>query len=240
MTISDEQLMALVDGECSPEERAAIEATIAADAELSRRYAAQRAVRDRLRGCFDAVLEEPVPQRLLDAASRGRFRRFRLVPLAAAASLVAGMILGPFLFKLSGATPQIAFREGRMTADGALAQALSQNLAADQSPSAPLRVGVSFVSKTGQYCRTFVDRREHGSIAGLACRDADSWRLNVLESVPARQADRGTYSQAATSMSQSVLQASEALMDGEPLDAAGEATARAHGWEASRPAGRGE
>ncbi len=232
MTISDEQLMALVDGECSSEERAAFEAQIAPDAELSRRYAAQKALRNRLRGCFDGVLEEPVPQRLLDATSAARVRPSRPIWFAAAASLVAGMVLGPFLLKLAGTTPQVAFQQGRMTADGALAQALSRQLAADTSSSGPVRVGVSFVSKTGAYCRTFVDRRELGSVAGLACRAADRWELKVLESVAETPADRSTYTQAATPLPQSVLHAAEALMSGDALDAAGEAAARARGWKA--------
>ena len=240
MTISDEQLMTLVDEECSPEERATLEARIAADPALSRRYAAQAALRDRLRGSFDAVLEEPVPQRLLDAASAARPRRFEPIWFAAAASLAAGMVLGPFMLKLVAATPQVVFRQGQMMADGALAQVLSRQLAADPSSSGPVRVGVSFVSKAGQYCRTFVDGRERGAVAGLACRDGDRWRLKVLESVAETPAARGTYTQAATSLSPGVVQAAEALMNGDPLDAAGEAAARASGWQASRPASRGK
>jgi hypothetical protein len=150
------------------------------------------------------------------------------------------MVLGPFLLKLVSTTPQVVFHQGQMTADGALAQALSRQLAADQSSSGSLRIGISFVSGTGHYCRTFLERRERGSVAGLACRDADSWQLKVLESGAETLADRETYSQAATSLSPRVLQAAEALMRDDPLDAAGEAAARAAEWKSPGPTSRGK
>ncbi len=68
MTISDEQLMAYVDGELDADARAQIEAAMVSDAELARRVARQQRLREKLRAAFDEVLREPVPDRLLAAA----------------------------------------------------------------------------------------------------------------------------------------------------------------------------
>lgn len=68
MNVTDELLMAHVDGELDAEARVAVEAAIAADPELQRRVARQQALRDKLRASFDSVLAEPVPERLIEAA----------------------------------------------------------------------------------------------------------------------------------------------------------------------------
>ncbi len=225
--------MALVDGECTPLERLALEARTASDLELSRRYAAQRALRDRLRTYYDAVQHEPVPLRLLDAAFATRPHYFRPTWLAIAASLAGGIFLGAFMFRSIGVTPDViapsAFQKGELMTDGELGQALSRQLASDPAPH-PVRIGVSFVSRTGQYCRTFTDGRGREPVAGIACRDVDTWRLKVLEPGTATRTGTSGYVQAETPLSATILKAAESLMNGDPLDAAGEAAARATGW----------
>lgn len=223
--------MALVDGECTPQERLLLEARTAANPELSRRFAAERALRERLRVCFDAVKDEPVPQRLLDAAFKVQSRRPRPTWLAIAASLVAGVVLGAFMTKFISVPAQLAYQQRGLMADGALAQTLSMQLAMDRA-SGSVRIGVSFVAKNGQYCRTFIDDRGRDSIAGLACREVDTWRLKLLDYSVQNPTDRMSYVQAATSLSPAILQATEALMDGDPMDATAEAAARARGWTA--------
>ncbi len=229
MTVSEEQLMSLVDGECSPEERAFLEECTLAHPEMARRCAAQRALRLRLRACFDPVLEEPVPHRLLRAASIRQSAGLRPMWLAAAASLLIGLVLGAFMLKLFSVTGQAMLSRGEVIADATLARGLSEQLASAPA-SGPVRVGVSFVSRTGQYCRTFIDARERDTVIGLACRDADAWRLKLVESGASKPVDRETYLQAATSISPAILKAVEALRKGDLLDADGEAAARAKGW----------
>ena len=68
MTISDELLMAYVDGELDTQARSEVERAIESDPEVARRVSRQRALRDRLRAAFDGVLSEPVPDRLVTAA----------------------------------------------------------------------------------------------------------------------------------------------------------------------------
>ena len=80
MTISDETLMAFADGELDEAARAAVEAAMREDPEVSKRIARHRALRARLQAGFAAELSEPVPERLT-AVLRG-------VPSATASNVV--------------------------------------------------------------------------------------------------------------------------------------------------------
>ena len=68
--VSDEQLMAFADGMLEPAEAARVEAAIAADPTLERRLHVFRLTGDGLKPFYDGILDEPVPQRLIDAVHR--------------------------------------------------------------------------------------------------------------------------------------------------------------------------
>ena len=68
MTISDETLMAYADGELDSAARASVEAAMQEDPEIGRRVARHRALREAMQGAFSTVLNEPVPDRLIQAA----------------------------------------------------------------------------------------------------------------------------------------------------------------------------
>jgi len=68
MTVSDEVLMAYADGETDAATRAIVEAAMLNDPEVRRRIEQHRALRQALQGAFATALDEPVPQRLIDAA----------------------------------------------------------------------------------------------------------------------------------------------------------------------------
>ena len=68
MTLSDEKLMAYVDGELDDAARAEVEAALLDDPALAQRVAAQKALRSRIRLAFDNVAKEPVPDRLVKTA----------------------------------------------------------------------------------------------------------------------------------------------------------------------------
>jgi hypothetical protein len=242
MTVTDEELMAYVDGELDASRYESLRQEIAASAELTRRAADQQALSDRLRRAFDPALDEPVPSRLTDLASRARVIDFAstslhrplriawLSGLALAAGIVLGVALGPALMKLVREQPDIVAGGADVAAGGALADALSQRLASDQSASDSIRLGVSFLAKTGEYCRTFVSRRGDAALAGMACRQGATWRVDALQSVTIVPGASDGYRQAATALPPLVLQAAEAAMAGDPLDAAREAEARDHQW----------
>ena len=242
MTVTDEELMAYVDGELDAARFEALRQEIAASADLSRRVAEQEALRDRLSRAFDPVLDEPVPSRLADLASHARVGDFRraarqrplrnvwLSGLALAAGIVLGIALGPALLQLASERPDIVASGTDLAADGALADALSRRLASEQSVSDPIRLGVSFLAKTGEYCRTFISRRGDGALAGMACREGTAWRIDALQFVSVVPGDASGYRQAATSLPPLILRAAEDSMAGDPLDAVGEARARDQDW----------
>jgi anti-sigma factor RsiW len=97
--ISDADVHAYVDNQLAPERIARVEAALAGDAPLAERAAAMRAQNAALRDALDPVLAEPIPERLLAAATtpdpRATGLRRRLAgAFAIAATLVLGVGLG--------------------------------------------------------------------------------------------------------------------------------------------------
>ena len=265
MTLSDDILMAYADGELDPKTRAQVEDAMAADPRIAGRVAAHKALRNKLRTEFNKVLEETVPDRLVAAAratSRAplgdgvaraplgdgvvvplRARRARTVALPRWAwpqwgAVAASFVLGGFVLHFgtdwysSGAVTE---RGGLLVAAGTLDKALSNQLVSEQAADSAVRIGVSFRSKGGGYCRTF-QLRETTNLAGLACREGDQWRLDVLARGESSQ-DGGTgndahsgYRPAGSALPSSIVQAVDQAIDGEPLDAAAEAHARTNQW----------
>jgi hypothetical protein len=242
MTATDEELMAYVDGELDVARTESLRQEITASADLTRRVADQQALRDRLRLAFDRALDEPVPARLTSLTSQDRVidlaevahrrpsRSAWLGGLALAAGLVLGVALGPVLLKLAAQQPNFIASGTGITAGGALAEVLSRQLASEQSASDPIRLGVSFLAKGGEYCRTFIAPRGDAALAGMACRHDASWRIDTLQSVAVMAGASDGYRQAATALPPLVLQAAESAMAGEPLDARREAEARSRAW----------
>ena len=246
MTFPDEVLMAYADDELDPPTRAAVEAAMASDPEIARRIAQHKALRSRVHSAFNRVLHEPMPARLLKVVrSPSASGKSNVVPLrprhvqrwawqqwtAIAASLIVGVIAGRLALVRSRAPDPILLRSGQVLAGGALAEALSDQLVAAQSAAGPARIGVSFRSKSGQYCRTFT-LRQAAPLAGLACRAGSDWRVRVLARVEsAGGSSDGGYRQAASAMPPAVVAAVGSLIVGEPLDAQAEATARGRNWQ---------
>jgi hypothetical protein len=235
MSFSDEVLMAYADGELDAPLRAQIEEGTARDPELARRVRALQTLRNRVRSGFDPILNEPIPSRLIEATRTVvPLRRKPLVgrawPLWAA--LAASFVLGAVLWRFAGpgtASPWIVQGEGGLRAGGTLASALMTQLASTQDSKDEVQIGITFESKTGSYCRTFTLRQAVGA-AGLACREGDAWMIEVL--AQGSGPPSGQYRQAASAAPQSVLEAAQNLIQGEPLDAAAEAAAKARRWQA--------
>ena len=244
MKFSEETLMAYADNELDAQTRTAVEEAMATDPEVARRVAQHKALRGKVRLAFDNVINEPTPQRLIDAA-RGVpavRREGNVIPLrrkappprawpqwaSIAASLVVGVIIGQAMLRGSG-SELVTARGGQLLANSVLAHALSEQLASTQTDQSAVRVGVSFKSKAGAYCRTFT-AHESTTLAGLACRDHDDWHVQVLAQTTST-ADNGTaYRQAGSALPKSVLQAVDDNIAGEPLDAAAETAARDKNW----------
>ena len=233
MTFSDETLTAYVDHELDAESVAAVDAAIARDPQLAARVERQRALREAVHAAYEPVLDEPMPRRLLDLATGGpapafvRSRRWAWMEWGAvAASLALGIVIGAALLRESTTDGELVSQHGRLIAAGRLAVALSEQLASSQPAHAPVRIGLTFLSRDGKYCRTFA--LEEGAQAGLACSDAGTWRLEVLAQAPG---DAGEYRKAGGPLPPAVLRALEERMQGTTLDAAAERAAKDRGWK---------
>ncbi|CAG1015036.1 hypothetical protein BURC_00853 [Burkholderiaceae bacterium] len=248
--ISDETLFAYVDDELDDKTRAEVEAAIAADPALAQRVEQQRSLRKLLGAAYAPVMEEAVPERLTEAARPPA--KARVLELAAAresrraasaaaapaasawtwkhwggmaACLVLGVLAGRSAW-LAGATEDIVSAGGQLVARGQLAQALSTQLASTQPSDAPVKLGLSFVSRADAYCRSFVMASGTG---GLACRQGDEWQLRVL-SQDARPAAGDNLRTASSPVPPAVLKVIEEQIKGSPLDAQSERDALKGGW----------
>lgn len=257
MNISDETLMAFADGELDGAERAAIEAAMRENPEIERRIARHRALKERIRLAYSAELAEPVPERLLAAARRApgkvvdlgearaaHAREAQALKASRAASsasrrwwqplgaIAAGVLLGLGLgYGVWQQNNGLLTRDasGAWVARGDLAAALSHQLAAEQTANSKIRMGVSYLAKSGEYCRAF-QMTGASSPAGIACRRGDEWQLEALAQ---GLSDGGEYRTAGSGLPPLLLQSMQASIKGEPLDQAGESTARAQGWQAA-------
>jgi hypothetical protein len=255
MKIPDEVLAAYVDGELEGVERVRVEQAIAQDAQLALRVAQQRALRERLRGAFDSVLQEAVPQRLAQAAKLGapsgpaqvidlarvradRARRgsgqrqLNTRRYTIAACLVVGLTVGVLIQRLAAPPSALTeFHDGSLLARGALAHALDEQLASTGPAGAQVHIGVTFRARSGNYCRTFA-LSGNRALAGLACRDQDQWQ--VLNLIAAESASAGGNGQnmrmASSNLPPALMQAVNERISGEPLNAAAEAKARNNDW----------
>ncbi|WP_287977271.1 anti-sigma factor [Sphingomonas sp.] len=219
MTIDDSLLMAYADGELDPIAAKRVEQAMANDPALERRVADHRALRDRMARAFSPIAEEPVPDRLAALLTNTVValppRRPRVSLWWPAGAVAAGLALALGLAAPWRQSPGSADHAG-----GALGEALDTRLAAmDGDP----RVLVSFRNQQGAYCRVFAGSARDG----IACRDGEGWRL--VRTTPGSHAAGTDYRQAASGDA-ALLNAAQAMMAGDPLDAAGEIRARQRGW----------
>ena len=149
---------------------------------------------------------------------------------AAAASFVIGVVVARFALVSPERGGPIVARGGQLVAQAGLAAALSNQLASAQAQDAAVRIGSSFKTKSGEYCRTFT-LREGETLGGLACRSGDAWNVNTLARVTPSPGADGSYRQAGAEIPPAVLAAVEEQIVGDPLDASAEAQAKSNGWK---------
>ena len=254
MTYSDETLMAYVDRELDQVTTAEIEGACAQDPQLAARIERHRQLRVAVHAAYAPALAEPVPDRLLSLARAGgstsepapkvvdlaavRAARADAAPRRAhwrvwgalAASLALGVWIGSaFVSQRFAPNETFATVGGQLIARGAVAHALDDQLASAQAETAPVRVGLSFVSREGQYCRTFTLRDP--AQAGLACKSGADWRVHTLVQTGTNGEQPGGFRMAGSPVPEAVLRSVDQLIQGTPLDAAAELAARQHGWK---------
>ncbi|QBE62833.1 hypothetical protein [Pseudoduganella lutea] len=158
--------------------------------------------------------------------------------------LVVGVLAGTFgLSYLQADEPKvdlIASHDGTLMAQGRLVTAL------EQQPSAPpgaagmatnaaaraagaVRIGMSFVSTDGSYCRSFASGTGTAEIDGLACKVGQEWRLPLVMQSP--RPARAAAGRASGEIAPPVETAIEQRIAGDPLDAKAEQEAMQRGWQ---------
>lgn len=245
--VTDEELMAWVDGELPPPAADRVAAAVAADTGLAARAARLQGLNHQLRQAFAAELDEPVPDALA-AIARGEHLAApatgaRVVPLAARrrlgwaqwGGLAAGVVLAVALLPqrwTQGDAPGALVStqaDGRLVARGALADALERGLAGEPRPDGT-RLLLSFRDRTGEFCRSFAAPAGRG----LACREAGQWQIVVLTApvapVPPASAASEQLRLASSELPAAVLAAVEQRIAGLALDTTQERAARDTGW----------
>jgi anti-sigma factor RsiW len=93
--ISESELQAYADGRLSAERRAAVESWLAAHPDEAERISDYRILNDAIRGAYDDMLEEPVPERLAHALRPVRpWKRYAAVAAGVALGIAIGTIAG--------------------------------------------------------------------------------------------------------------------------------------------------
>jgi hypothetical protein len=94
-----------------------------------------------------------------------------------------------------------------------------------------VQIGISFLAKSGEYCRAFALPGEASS--GLACRHDQEWRIQGLVRDGGGAAGAAGYRTAGSSMTPMMLKLVEERIAGDALDQSGERAARQRGWTAA-------
>jgi hypothetical protein len=259
MSFSDETLIAYADGELDEETRHAVEAAMRHDSSLARRVARLRAARDEgvyadqrnpsalraRQGANVVQLAAVRAQRLAaqQAVRKAARRRWSWLEWSALALvMVLGLAAGKFglakwqpdWFSGEVAPPptEVASRNGWLLAQGKLATALSQQLGGAAQAEGEVRVGLSFLSNEGTYCRSFTLVGMTQDLVGIACRASEEWRIPVLVQNPRPlPAAGGGYRRVGTEMPTALLEAIDQRIVGGMLDTRAELEALRRNWQ---------
>lgn len=249
--IGKDELSAYMDGEAPPARAREIEAALAADPDLRARLERLRRNDLNVKAAMDSLLERPGSDRLEAAVRaavaahetpapatnvvalnpRAPLARQAFWPSAIAAALVGGVLLGHFAPLGGASTADWTTGAGAPQAGKAMAAALG---AAASGARVTLASGrtlspvMTFAARDGGLCRQFRIEGPGVQEDALACRGAgETWRLVAMVAA-APPASGGGYRTAAGPGDDAVSAMAGRLMQGEPMDAAAEASALRH------------
>jgi len=257
MSFSDETLMAYADGDVDDATRIEIEAAMRRDSSIASRVARLRAARDERyaeraqrtsaaqarRGGNVVQLAAIRAQRLAtqQAARKAAKRQWGWLEWSALGLvMVVGLAAGKFglarwqpdWFADKAAPPTEVFnRNGALVAQGRLATALSQQLGTATPSDSEVRVGLSFLSNEGGYCRSFTLVGASHDLVGIACRASEEWRIPVLVQNTRPLPGLGNRRMAGTEMPTAVLEAIDQRIVGGMLDTRTELEALRRNWQ---------
>lgn len=234
MTVTDEQLAALVDGELSEFEAAQVRRAIEADPALAQKAAALQSVTAALSAHYDPILAEPVPAALsapiaqaakvvnLSAARQARqtWLQRPIVRYATLPALAASLVLVIFVGR-GGDGGQRGYAEPQLAAalDG---------MSSGQAASDGTKFLLSFRDHSGSACRAYSGQAG----AGIACHDDKGWKV-VKTSAPAARSG-SDYQQAGSDDADIMATAQDMAANG-AMAPEEEAAARRSGWIKAMP-----
>lgn len=131
----------------------------------------------------------------------------------------------------AGPAGMLAGRDGALAAQGKLATALTEQPGGVSQSDAEVRVGLTFLSTDGNYCRTFTLPGTAQDLNGLACRLGPEWRIPVLVQQPKPMAQMGSYRLAGVQMPSALMEAIDQRIAGGMLDARAEMEALRRNWQ---------
>lgn len=239
-TVSDEDVVAYVDGNLGEDARRAFEAELANDPDLARRVSAHRWMSRQITAAFDGPPNDDMDEEELE---RLGLSDSKVVPMAGklpwtirrsafaavltgamAASLVAGVVLDRALINRGSALVQTD-AAGQVLAQGKLADSLSDHVSGQPGL---VRIGLTFRTDH-TVCRTFSTRR---GLSGIGCRRKGRWVIPIFATNPPETRANSEYQLAGDNVAPSVMADVDRRMVGEPLSIAQEKALIADGWKA--------
>lgn len=255
MGITDQLLMAYVDGELSPDLAALILSRLETEPDLLERLEQHQRLRRELSAAYGPVMGEPLPASLAALLSRegaqaapsqaaalfrlakprqgSTFSRFGVIwpALAAAAAAVFGVGLSE---ARHAGDPLTRSGDGRIVASGPLARSLERSLAADAAGPGATKIMASFEDRSGRYCRVFEGAAD-GHEDGVACKSDGRWQVVALANGAGAEPSNG-YRQASSSLTPSVAAAVDELQASSALTPEQERKAQTQQWRAEAAA----
>jgi hypothetical protein len=259
MSFSDDTLIAYADGALDAATRRAVESAMQRDAGLARRVARLRAARDdvaidhaRLKSHGKGGQPGKVVQLATIRAQRNAvehaarkalqprwtWRQWSAVTLALCTGVLAGRFVlvywqPAWLGEPPPAPTTVISRNGMLVAQGKLDAALTGQMGGAAPSEGDVRVGLSFLSNGGGYCRTFTLVGLSQDLVGMACRASDEWRVPVLvqNMRPTPQMGASRIGMAGTEMPTAVLEAIDQRIVGGMMDSRAELEALRRNWQ---------
>src|SRR5262245_11005034 len=241
----DEALSALLDGALPSDEAAALRARMSREPKLAARFAAMERANRAVGDAYRDVVDEPLPERVLEllhapqerernvvdlAARRQRRALPAWLPQAAAAGIALAIGLG-LGFGL-GQRSEDAQR-GLLAATGPVAPGSALHVLLESAPSgepravdgATAEARFTFRAQGGDWCRELAVSSDASRNAAVACRRDGAWRVDLV----GVEAGGGEVYRPAGGDSP-LREAVDALIDGEPLEPAAERALVGRGW----------
>lgn len=215
---SSEDLMAYADGVLDEEQTVRIRKIANADPSIAAEIAIYKESRDRLAHAFDAPLNEPISERLaaiIDPKASDNIASFEVAklhrtqvqrtfwkPAAAAAVALLTCAIGYQLGSQRAINaPFEGFTyAGLATTGSKLENALNNAIGEQIAPLGASGVFVpilSFATKDGRICREFETGQGASTAIGIACREKEGWRLELMTAA-IKESASGGYKPAAS------------------------------------------